>query len=180
MRHCSLNYSRLGIYDSYWGALRAVLNGQDGISSVHRPAGPGGNLEPRNDYGLGVPSWQILASRFCARRAARFGRSACHGARMPSLQDLETVPENSQLKSTILLHHNPGCNGLAAGAALDTSGPPIRNVEAFLEASTTPNPRVFVAAAAASVAQPAGSCRRPLRRLGHAPRRARMTDLPPR
>lgn len=62
---------------------------------------------------------------------------------MPSLQDLETVPENSQLKSTILLHHDPGCNGLAAGAALDTSGPPIRNVEAFLEASTTPNPRIL-------------------------------------
>lgn len=153
-------------------------------SSTHRPADLGGNLEPRNDYGLGVLSWQMLAPRFCARRAARVGRSACHGARMPSLQDLETVPEDSQLKPTILLHRDPGCNGLAAGAALDTSGPPIRNVEAFLEASMTPNPRVLHRGRCCQrrttgrVVQetPPAAC-------GHAPTlpcSARVTDLPPR
>lgn len=146
-----------------WGL--AVLSGQNSTSSAQRSAGIGGNLEPRNDYGLGVLSWQILAPRFCAPRAARVGRSACHGARMPSLQDLETVPENSQLKPTILLHRDPGCNGLAASAAVDTSGPPIRNVEAFSKPPRHRTPEFFIAAAAASVAQPAGSCRRPLGRL---------------
>lgn len=64
------------------------------ISSAHKPNGPRADLEAGYDYdyGLGVLSWQVLAPRFCARRAAASGRSTGHGARMPSLQDLETVP----------------------------------------------------------------------------------------
>lgn len=110
------------------------------ISSAHEPARLRGDLEPRYDYGLGVLSWQTLAPRFCARRAAASGRSTGHGARTPSLQTLETVPENSQLNPRILLHRDPGCNGLAAGAVLDTPG--CRSgILRLLEASTTPNPR---------------------------------------
>lgn len=68
---------------------------------------------PRHDYGLGDFPWQILAPRFCARHAAASGRSTGHGARMPSLQDLEKrSPEDSQLQLRILLHRDPGCSGL--------------------------------------------------------------------
>ena len=83
----------------------------------------------------------------CARRAAASGRSARHGARMPSLQDRETVPENSQLQSPrILLHHDPDCSGLRLEVH------PAADQECG-EFSKTPRHRTsesFVAAAASS------------------------------
>lgn len=99
------------------------------ITSAHEPARLRGDLEPRYDYGLGVLSWQTLAPRFCARRAAASGRSTGHGARMPSLQNLKTVPENSQLNPQNLAASRPGLQWACSGCGIGHIRVPIRNLE---------------------------------------------------
>lgn len=80
---------------------------------------------------------------------------------MPSLQDLETVPEYSQLKPRILLHRDLACTGACSWCGFGHIGLPIKNVHSSRSLHDTEPPSFFIAAAAASVAQPAASCMRP-------------------
>lgn len=131
------------------------------ISSAHEPAGLRGDLEPCYAYGLGIPSWQVLAPRFCARRAAASGRSTGHGARMPSLQDLENGPR-------ILAAEATGSCCIATRVALGlqrarywTHPAADQECRDFSKPRRHRTPEFSITAAAASVAQPAESCRRP-------------------